>query len=365
MSSSKNCWQSWKTKILRRISVSDLNRSRFDSSVQLKRELRLFDIVIFGICQTIGSGIFVIPGVAAKEYTGSGLFIAFIIGAITGGASSLCYAEFGSRIPYIGGSYMYTYLSNGELIGFITGLLTAFRSIFSIATNGLGWVGYLKSFLISININVGDDNIFFGKDSDDDSQSLTILAPVIMTILAFIGCIGIKTSKNFMNILAVWNVSLLLLFIVAGILLFDEDIFLNPCDNPQFGDTCPDDANPDSLLAYGFNGLISASGMAFFAFMGLDTVGTIAEESYRPKRDIPRGIYITLFIITCLYLSISVVIVGMVCLYLLQHKLFNGYLCLIRYLFNLWMKKHHYPKHLEHMMKYFYNEYPVLVLYVY
>ena len=50
----------------------------------------------------------------------------------------------------------------------------------------------------------------------------------------------------------------------------------------------------------------------FFAFIGFDIVATMAEETKNPQRDVPRGILVTLGIVTVLYVAVSVVLSGMV-----------------------------------------------------
>ena len=50
----------------------------------------------------------------------------------------------------------------------------------------------------------------------------------------------------------------------------------------------------------------------FFAFIGFDIVATTAEETKEPQRDVPRGIFGSLAIVTVLYVAVTVVLSGMV-----------------------------------------------------
>ena len=63
---------------------------------------------------------------------------------------------------------------------------------------------------------------------------------------------------------------------------------------------------------YGWYGLLAGASVVFFAFIGFDVVATTAEETKEPQRDVPRGIFGTLAIVTVLYVAVAVVLSGMV-----------------------------------------------------
>ncbi len=67
-----------------------------------------------------------------------------------------------------------------------------------------------------------------------------------------------------------------------------------------------------STGSFGIGGVVSAAALVFFAFIGFDVVATTAEETKKPKRDLPIGIFGSLAIITVLYVAVSIVITGMV-----------------------------------------------------
>ena len=60
-------------------------------------------------------------GVAAERYAGPGLVLSFLVAAAAIILSGLCYAEFASRIPVIGGPYAYMYVVFGEIVAWMTG----------------------------------------------------------------------------------------------------------------------------------------------------------------------------------------------------------------------------------------------------
>lgn len=320
----------------RRISVSDLLRASNSntrnyneqdngdngdksSSPSLKRVYKLTDLIYLGICNVVGSGIYVLAGTAGKDEAGSGLLISLVIGLISAGISAMCYAEFASRIPVIGGSYIYIYTSSGEILGFITGFVKILTQMCSCAINSIGAIGYLRSFIQSLydddnKIENLNDSIFFGKDLYGDVISINLLAPCLIFIFMCITLWDIGLSSKFMNITATWNILLLILFCIAGLMLFDWQILTKPCDEEvviAFNEECPDDAN-NSFMPFGFEGIIFASTITFWSFAGSENIASVAEEAINPTRDIPRAIYITLFIVFILFETVTLALFGMV-----------------------------------------------------
>ena len=283
------------------------------SSSSLKRVFGLFDLVIFGISLTVGSGIFIIAGTAGKTYAGSSLVISIIIGGLSQMCTSFAHAEFASRIPIIGSVYTYNYNSSGEFIAF----LMAWQGILdplSASVNAIGAMGYFKSFLISAGINRDklNNSMWFGYQKNEDSFiSINLAAPLLMLILTLFALFDVGLSKNFMNYFTVWNISLLILFILCGSFLIDSDIWIHPCDHKEFGVECPSDAN-NSFFPYGFDGTLHAALIATWAFSGIEQIVTVAEECINPIKDIPRAIYYSLLVVALLYIAVVMVINGII-----------------------------------------------------
>ena len=86
---------------------------------QLKKVLGASDLVALGIGAIIGTGIFVITGVAASKYAGPAIVLSFLLSAFTCALAALAYAEFASVIPVAGSAYTYSYAALGELFAWI------------------------------------------------------------------------------------------------------------------------------------------------------------------------------------------------------------------------------------------------------
>jgi len=120
-----------------------------------------------------------------------------------------------------------------------------------------------------------------------------------------------------MNVAAVFNITLLIVFIVAGFVNFNGDLMVNPCKQEYqefFESECTDidGFKQNGFLPFGIAGVFAASGITFWSFAGAESVCSVAEESKNPIKDIPRAIYITLCIVFVLFQLVTLSLFGMV-----------------------------------------------------
>ncbi len=152
------------------------------------------------------------------------------------------------------------------------------------------------------------------------TASVNLTAALIVLVLTAIICLGIKVSSRVNAVAVALKLVVVLQVIIAGFFYVkasNYSPFVPPSGSPGVKGAEPTDP---SLLqdlgfssgTFGVSGIFTAAATVFFAFIGFDIVATAAEETKKPQRDMPIGIFGSLAICTTLYVLVSIVITGMV-----------------------------------------------------
>jgi APA family basic amino acid/polyamine antiporter len=279
---------------------------------QLKKQLSAFDLIIFGIGVIIGTGIFVLTGVAARDSAGPGVALSFVIAGLVCGLAALCYAELASTVPVAGSAYTFTFATMGELIAWIIGWDLVLEFSLAAAVVAVGWSQYFVSLLDSVGITV-PTAIAGGEES-----TINLPGMVIVALLTVVAVLGIKLSSRFTAIMVALKVTIVLAVIVVGAFFIkaaNYTPFIPPAEPAEgaSGLQAPLLQSVFSLdpVNFGIGGLFAAAALVFFAYIGFDIVATTAEETRNPQRDMPRGILGALAICTVLYVLVCLVVTGM------------------------------------------------------
>ena len=285
----------------------------------LKRTLGPINLMTLGIGGIIGAGIFVLTGIASALHAGPAVAISMVLAGIGCGFAGLCYAEMASAVPVAGSAYTYSYATLGEFIAWIIGWDLMLEYAMGAATVGVGWSATFVSFLKMVGVTMPDSLISAPlrfctagqaaaraagcAEAGWSATGAIVNLPAVFIILAItsILVVGIKESANFNSIIVVIKVGVLLLFVMFGAL------YVNRANWQPF---IP--ANTGEWGTFGWSGVLRGAGLIFFAFIGFDAVSTAAQEAKNPKRDMPIGILGSLLICTILYVSVSVVLTGLV-----------------------------------------------------
>jgi basic amino acid/polyamine antiporter, APA family len=286
--------------------VSDMHADD-SGGVQLKRVLSATALTALGIGGIIGTGIFVLTGVAAANHAGPALALAFIIAGVGCTLAGLCYAEFAAMIPVSGSAYSYSYATLGEGVAWFIGWNLVLEYLFAVATVSVGWSGYLVSLLdqFGLHLPTALSTSPFAKGEGDldivrTGALINLPAMGIVAALTTICYVGIRQSSAFNTVIVAIKVTVVLLFIFFGV------SYINPANWHPF---IPENAGPGK---YGFTGIMTAAGVIFFAYIGFDAISTAAQETKNPQRDMPIGILGSLVICTILYVVVALVLTGMV-----------------------------------------------------
>ncbi|BBX65668.1 cationic amino acid transport integral membrane protein [Mycobacterium saskatchewanense] len=293
----------WRTKSVEQ-SMADTD----EPDTRLRKELTWRDLVVFGVAVVIGAGIFTVTASTAGDITGPAIWISFVIAAVTCALAALCYAEFASTLPVAGSAYTFSYATFGEFLAWIIGWNLLLELAIGAAVVAKGWSSYLGSVF-----GFAGGTLRFGS-AQLDWGALLIVA-VVATLIA----LGTKLSSRFSAVVTGIKVSVVLLVVVVGAFYIKGSNYSPFIPPPEAGHEASGiNQSVLSLLTgahsshYGWYGVLAGASIVFFAFIGFDIVATMAEETKRPQRDVPRGILVSLAVVTVLYVAVSVVLSGMV-----------------------------------------------------
>jgi APA family basic amino acid/polyamine antiporter len=287
---------------------------------RLRRVLGPIQLSSLGIGAIIGTGIFVLTGVAAHDKTGPALMLSFVVAGLACIFAALCYAEFASMVPVAGSAYTYAYATLGELFAWIVGWDLILEYAVGSATVAHGWSHYFQDFIGIFHISLPQvlTNAPFDFDPATGGLSATgklldFPALVITAIITTILVIGIRESASFNALMVGVKLVIVLVVIAVGAVYVDSR---NWHPFAPYGLAGVSFFGKTLLGATGKAGeplgMLAGAATIFFAYIGFDSVSTHAEEAKNPRRDVPIGIISSLVICTVLYIAVSAVLTGMV-----------------------------------------------------
>jgi len=287
---------------------------------RLHRVLGPVQLSSLGIGAIIGTGIFVLTGIAAHDKTGPALMLSYVVAGLACIFAALCYAEFAAMVPVAGSAYTYAYVTLGEFVAWIIGWDLVLEYAVASATVAHGWSHYFQNFIgqFGLTLPASLRNAPFDYDpvagALTPTDSMFDLPAIVVSLLVTVLLVrGIKESARFNTAMVVVKVAIVLFVIIAGIPHIDPN---NWVPFAPFGYT------GISLFGHTISGqsgnggeplgMIAGAATIFFAYIGFDSVSTHAEEAKNPQRDVPIGIIASLTICTILYIAVAAVITGMV-----------------------------------------------------
>lgn len=263
----------------------------------LSRSITLFQLVMFGVGATIGTGIFFVLSETVPS-AGPGVIVSFLMAGVVAGLTALCYAEMASMIPVSGSSYSYAYATLGEIIAYFVGACLVLEYGISASAVAIGWSGYLNK-LFEIVFGSGLPAALSSAPLISDNHRLAVggdgYINLPAAILVFLCCLmlirGTKESARANAIMVMIKIGVLILFIAIAATGFTSSNF-------------------QPFAPMGFAGISAAAGTIFFTYVGLDAVSTAGEEVENPKRNLPLAIIAALIIVTTLYILTAVTAIG-------------------------------------------------------
>jgi amino acid transporter len=247
------------------------------SSVPLKRSLSVAALIIYGVGDILGAGIYALVGKVAGE-VGPATWMSFVISLIVAVLTALTYAELGSRIPRSAGAAVYALAAfRRPVLSYLIGFLVLLSGMSSMATVSHAFAGYIQAV-------IPQAPFFF----------LILLFFLVLTVINFWGI----EQSSFTNIICTAvEVTGILVVIAAGLQFFGHVDY--------FKITPPSEISPPIALLRG-------SILAFYAFIGFEDIANVAEETHAPEKAMPQAILTAVFITAAIYILTAIAAVSAV-----------------------------------------------------
>jgi len=261
----------------------------YGASDHLKRSIGTFELIMFGVGSTIGTGIFFVMSLAVPE-AGPGVIISFIIAGVAAGLAALCYAELASAVPVSGSSYSYAYTTLGEAVAM--GVAACLLLEYGVATAAVsvGWSGYLNKLLNNL-FGFQIPRALSAAPWDPDPGYLNVPAIILIGMCALLLIRGASESARVNAIMVMIKLSVLAMFVIIAFTAFDTNHLKN-------------------FAPFGVAGIGSAAGTIFFSYIGLDAVSTAGDEVKDPQTTMPRALIAALLIVTGFYVLVALAALG-------------------------------------------------------
>lgn len=232
---------------------------------ELKRSLGFWDVLMFGVGGIVGAGIYAIIGKAAG-LSGNMLWLSFVIAAVVALLTGLSYAEFVSRYPDSGGSFEYMKQGLGTKTAFGMSIFIVFTGVVAAAAIAISFADYLSRLINFPN---------------------WIIVIAIILLMGFFNIIGAKYSSYFNAFATTVTLAGLAAVIVVSL--------------PEFGTTPLLTPNED-----GWTGLLAGGALIFFSYIGFEDLVKMAEETKKPKVNMPKAVIMSGLIVLLVYVLIAI-----------------------------------------------------------
>lgn len=255
----------------------------------LSRSIGTFQLMMFGVGATIGTGIFFVLAETVPD-AGPAVLLSFVFVGIVAGMTALCYAEVAATIPVSGSAYSYAMASLGELPAYVVGWCLILEYGVAGAATSVGWAEYFNELLQDV-FHFHLPHALSNGLLAEDRGLINLPAVVLVAMCCALLVRGAKESARANAIMVCVKLGVLLMFIVIAITAFKS-------------------SNLHPFTPHGFSGIGAAVPPIFFTFLGLDAVSTAGEEVKDPGRTIPRAIVGALVIVTVFYCLVALSALG-------------------------------------------------------
>jgi len=250
----------------------------------LSRDLSLFHITMMGIGMMIGAGVFLGVGNAMHEAGPGGVLLTFALNGIIALFTAMSYAELSSAIPRAGGVYNFARVAFGRGTSFTAGWMEWFASSVAGSTYALTCSIYTLHYLEQLGLLDWMQGYM--------PLGVRVLAVLIAGLFLYINYRGASETGRVGAFFTLGQTLFLLFIGVVGIVVAVKD----PSRLRNF----------TPFLPYGWSRLLITMGFTYVAFEGFEVIAQAGDETIDPKRNLPKAMLYSVFLVTVTYIVVVV-----------------------------------------------------------
>src|SRR5688572_15477842 len=195
---------------------------------ELARSIGLFQLSLFGIGATIGTGIFIVLTSAVPE-AGPSVILSFVMAGVVAGLTAICYAELASTVPVSGSSYSYAYATLGEGVAIVVAACLLLEYGVASAAVAVGWSQYLNQLFDNLFGWTIPESLSNAPERDGVFNVPAVILIILCTLLLIRGA---SESAKVNTVMVLIKVAVLLFFVAVGVTGWESD---NLSDFAPFG----------------------------------------------------------------------------------------------------------------------------------
>jgi APA family basic amino acid/polyamine antiporter len=269
--------------IFAKFSGSEDVKDKSSIHAELSRELSLFHITMMGLGMMIGAGVFLGVGNSIHIAGPGGVILTFSLNGLIALFTAMSYAELSSAVPRAGGAYNFARIGFGRGTSFLAGWMEWFASsvagsVYSL-TFSIYVLRYLEHFGLLGWLPVPTENL------------VKVLAAVVAMFFIYINYRGASETGK---IGAFFTMGQTLLLIVIGLV----GVWVATRDPSRLQNFRP-------FLPHGWSRLLATMGFTYVAFEGFEVIAQAGDEAIEPKRNLPKAMLFSVYIVTMTYVLVA------------------------------------------------------------
>ncbi|KRL04948.1 APC family permease [Liquorilactobacillus oeni] len=271
-----------------------------DKDSHLRQVLTVKDFLALGVGTIVSTSIFTLPGVVAASHAGPAVALSFLVAAIVAGLVAFAYAEMSSAMPFAGSAYSWINVIFGEFFGWIAGWALLAEYFIAVAFVASGLSANFRGLIEPLGLVLPKQ---LANAYGTSGGVVDVIAVIVVVLVGLLLARGVSGAARVENILVVLKVLAILLFVFVGLTAIKASNY-----SPFIPKYHP---NPDGSAFGGWQGIYAGVSSIFLSYIGFDSIAANSAEAKNPKKTMPRGIMGSLLLAVILFVSVSLVMVGM------------------------------------------------------